>query len=245
MEDQAPGLSIHDSVATITLQRPSQHNRIAPDDCSVISEQLSQLSGNPNVRVLVITGTGHQTFSSGYTLGAILDQLDGRFEDMLDGIEQFPLPTICALNGSVYGGGTDLALCCDFRLGVRGSKLLMPASRFGLHYYPGGIRRYVGILGLATAKKLFLTAQTIDDIEMLRTGFLTELVDGPELDGMVRTYVESILACEPKVLATVKADLMATAFGHANQKVLRAHYTESLNSPELSARLAIINSKKR
>lgn len=245
MEDQAPGLSIHDSVATITLQRPSQHNRIAPDDCSVISGQLSRLARNPDVRVLVITGTGTQTFSSGYTLGAIQDQLDNRFEDMLDAIEQFPLPTICAINGSVYGGGTDLALCCDFRLGVTGSKMFMPASRIGLHYYPGGIRRYVGILGLAAAKKLFLTAQAIDDTEMLRIGFLTERVDARELDAVVHSYIEHILACEPNVLATVKTDLMATAYGHADPKVLRAHYTESLNSPELKARLAVINNKKR
>ena len=245
MEDQAPGLSIHQSVATITLRRPSQHNRIAPDDCTVISKQLSQIAGDPDIRLVVITGTGTKTFSSGYTLGAIQDQLDSRFEDMLDGLEQFPLPTICALNGSVYGGGTDLALCCDFRLGVRGSKMLMPASKIGLHYYPGGIRRYVGVLGLSTAKKLFMTAQAIDDIEMLRVGFLTELVDPSGLDAAVRTYIECILACEPKVLATIKADVMSTAYGCADQDVLRAHYTASLASPELRARLAVINDKKR
>ena len=73
---------------------------------------------------------------------------------MLDRLERFPLPTVCAMNGSVYGGATDLALCCDLRIGVRGSRMLMPASRFGLHYYPGGLRRYVGTLGLAAAKKL-------------------------------------------------------------------------------------------
>ncbi|TAL82516.1 MAG: enoyl-CoA hydratase/isomerase family protein [Candidimonas sp.] len=245
MQDQAPELRIAGNVATITLRRPSQHNRIAPDDCTVISNQLSHLAADAAVQVLIITGTGTKTFSSGYTLGAIKDQLDSRFEDMLDCVEQFPRPTICALNGSVYGGATDLALCCDFRLGIRGSKMLMPASRIGLHYYPGGIRRYVRVLGLAAAKKLFLTAQTIDDDEMLRLGFLTERVDAAELDAMVRTYVEHILACEPKVLVTLKADLMSTAYGSADQNILRAHYTESLSSPELSVRLAAINDKKR
>lgn len=242
--DQAPGLAIDGAVATLTLRRPSQHNRIAPEDSEVIRDYLMQLEATPSVRLLIITGTGGKTFSSGYTLGAIKQQLDSRFEDMLDHIERFPLPTVCALNGSVYGGATDLALCCDFRIGVRGSRFLMPASRIGLHYYPGGIRRYVTVLGLAASKKLFLTAQPISDDEMLRIGFLHELVPAAELTAAVGTYVENILACESRVVATMKADLMATAAGTADESVLRAHYNSSLRSSELTSRLDALNQRR-
>jgi enoyl-CoA hydratase/carnithine racemase len=245
IEDQSPGLAIDGAVATLTLRRPSQHNRIAPEDSDVIRQYLTQLETTPGMRLLVITGSGEKTFSSGYTLGAIKDQLDSRFEDMLDHIERFPLPTLCALNGSVYGGATDLALCCDFRIGVQGSRFLMPASRIGLHYYPGGVRRYVTVLGLAAAKKLFLTAQLIGDQEMLRIGFLNELVPAAELAATVRAYADSILACEPKVIATMKADLMAQAAGVADAAVLRQHYAESLKSPELAARLAALEERRR
>lgn len=245
IQDQAPGLTLEGPVATITLRRPGQHNRIAPEDSDVIRQYLTQLEASSDLRALIITGSGIKTFSSGYTLGAIKDQLDSRFEDMLDHIERFPLPSICMLNGSVYGGATDLALCCDFRIGVRGSRMLMPASRIGLHYYPGGIRRYVTILGLAAAKKLFLTAQIIGDHEMLRIGFLHELVAAEELTASVQTYVDSILACESKVITTMKADLMATADGVADQTVLRAHYDASLKSPELAARLDAVNQRSR
>ncbi len=243
--DQAPDVAVAGAVATLTLRRPSQHNRIAPEDSEVIRAYLTQLEATPGLRLLVITGTGGKTFSSGYTLGAIKDQLDSRFEDMLDHIERFPLPTLCALNGSVYGGATDLALCCDFRIGVRGSRFLMPASRIGLHYYPGGIRRYVTVLGLAAAKKLFLTAQTISDEEMLRIGFLNELVPAAELDAAVRAYVDGILACESTVVASMKADLMAQAAGVADQAVLRRHYEAALKSPQLAARLAALEDRAR
>lgn len=243
--DQAPGVAVAGAVATLTLRRPSQHNRIAPEDSEVIRAYLTQLEATPGLRLLVITGTGGKTFSSGYTLGAIKDQLDSRFEDMLDHIERFPLPTLCALNGSVYGGATDLALCCDFRIGVRGSRFLMPASRIGLHYYPGGIRRYVTVLGLAAAKKLFLTAQTISDEEMLRIGFLNELVPAAELDAAVRAYVDGILACESTVVASMKADLMAQAAGVADQAALRRHYEAALKSPQLAARLAALENRAR
>lgn len=244
IQDQVPSLDISGQVATITLQRPAQHNRIAPEDSEVICSYLERLENLPEIRILVLTGSGEKTFSSGYTLDAIKDHLDDRFEKMLDRIERFALPTICMINGSVYGGATDLALCCDFRIGVQGSRMFMPASRIGLHYYPGGIRRYVTLLGLAMAKKLFLTAQTIGDTEMLRIGFLHELVAADELESAVRVYVDGILACERNVLITMKTDLMAMAEGVADEAVLREHYAASLRSPELSERLdALIRSK--
>lgn len=243
--DQPPGLTVENAVATITLRRPSQHNRIAPEDSDVIRQYLSRLEALPDLRLLIITGTGAKTFSSGYTLGAIKDELDSRFEDMLDHIERFPVPTLCVLNGSVYGGATDLALCCDFRIGVHGSRFRMPAAAIGLHYYPGGIRRYVTVLGLAAAKKLFLTAQTIGDQEMLRIGFLSELVAPDALAATVQAYVDGILGCEGKVLVNMKADLMAQAAGTADPTVLRRHYDESLKSPELAARLEALEQRAR
>ena len=80
-----------------------------------------------------------------------------RFEDMLDALESLDIPTLCALNGSAYGGGTDLALACDFRIGVRGCRLFMPAARFGLHYYPGGLA------ALRHAARLFGSQEDLPD----------------------------------------------------------------------------------
>lgn len=111
-------------------------------------------------------------------------------ERFLDTLEALPLTTIAAINGGVYGGATDLSLCCDLRLSLLGTRMFMPAARFGLHYYPGGMRRYVTRLGLNGAKKLFLTAMTIDDQEMLRIGFLNEVVERAELGERVEAYLE-------------------------------------------------------
>ena len=80
---------------------------------------------------------------------------------MVNRLEDLGVPTICRLNGGVYGGSTDLALACDFRIGVDSCEMFMPAARLGLHYYKSGIRRYVSRLGVDNAKKLFLTAQKI------------------------------------------------------------------------------------
>ena len=233
----SPQLDIANGVATLRFCRPEEHNRIDPDDLAVLMRHFERVLAEPEVRVLLVTGSGEKTFSSGYTVHAIREHLDDRLEKMLDTLETLPLPVICALNGSAYGGAIDLALCCDFRIGVRGARMFMPAAKFGLHYYPGGLRRYVTRLGLNAAKKLFLTAQTVGDEEMLRIGFLNELVDRAQFDATVQTYVKAILECEPKVVASMKGFLNQTADGVIDLAAQRAAFVQSLRSDELASRL--------
>ncbi|TMH04952.1 MAG: enoyl-CoA hydratase/isomerase family protein [Betaproteobacteria bacterium] len=242
-EQGPPVLEMRDNVATLRLRRPAEHNRLDPDDIAEMREHITRLASLAGLRALVITGTGSATFSSGFTIEAIVGRLDRSFEDLLDAIENFPHPTLCALNGSVYGGATDLALCCDFRVGVRGSRMFMPAARFGLHYYPGGLRRYVSALGLSQAKRLFLTAQTIDADEMLRIGFLTELVERKELHAKVAQYIDAIRACESGAVASMKAQLAAIDRGEKLAARSRKDYEKSLRSEELRRRLAMRRSR--
>lgn len=239
-----PELNVDGLRATITLRRPAEHNRIDPGDLDTLQGYLERLIADPAIRVLVITGLGDRTFSSGYTIQAIRDSLDDRFERLLDTLEALPVPVICALNGSVYGGATDLALCCDFRLGVRGSRMLMPAAKIGLHYYPGGIRRYVTRLGLSAAKKLFLTALPVDAEEMLRIGFLTELVDADSLDREVSRYVDALAACAPEVVSSMKRFLNQTAEGNIELGAQRAAYEKFLASDELARRITALGNSR-
>lgn len=236
----SPKLDIDGGVATLRFCRPEEHNRIDPDDLAVLMGHFERVLAEPGVRVLVVTGSGEKTFSSGYTVHAIREHLDDRLETMLDTLEALPLPVVCALNGSAYGGAIDLALCCDFRIGVRGARMFMPAAKFGLHYYPGGLRRYVTRLGLNAAKKLFLTAQAVGDEEMLRIGFLNELVERAQFDAAVQSYVNAILECEPKVVASMKGFLNQTADGAIDLAAQQAAFVQSLGSDELASRLGAL-----
>ena len=187
---------------------------------------------------VVISGNGDVTFSSGYTVDAIVERLDRTFEDLLSAVESFSLLTTCALNGSVYGEATDLALCRDFRTGVRGMRMFMPAAKLGLHYDPGGMRRYVTALGFAHAKRLFLTTQTLRDTEMLRIGFLTELVERGALWSRVAPYLAALAACERQAVRSMKPQPKASAGGARAAARPRSAYEASLNSAVLKARLA-------
>jgi enoyl-CoA hydratase/carnithine racemase len=235
---RAPTLEIADGTATIMLRRPGQHNRIDPDDPLVLLRHIDEIRGTPSVRLLVLSAEGEKTFCSGYTLGQIGARLDRSLEDMLDALESLEIPTLCALNGGAYGGGTDLALACDFRVGVRGCKMFMPAARFGLHYYPGGLRRFVTRLGCSAAKKIFLTGMSIDDEELLRLGFLTELVERDALPSRIAMYQDSIASCEAHAVRSMKRHINGIASGEWNEATGRAAYEASLQSEETGRRLA-------
>jgi enoyl-CoA hydratase/carnithine racemase len=238
----APKLTFSEGRATITLSRPAEHNRIAPSDIGQIMRHLDEIEQRNATRMLVWTGLGEKTFSSGYTLSAIRNGLDSSFENMLNRIEDFPLPTICALNGSAYGGGTDIAMCCDWRIGVKGIRMFVPAARFGLHYYPGGLRRFVTRLGPVITKRIFLTCLPLIDEEMLRIGFLQELVDRNALDVTVDTYCAALQEGDAQAIASMKINIDALARGDMDETFGRNRYRQTLESEELERRLSKINS---
>ena len=233
----APRVCRVDGFARIRLARPEQHNRLDPADIDALQVLLQGWAQDTSLRAVVITGTGAKTFSSGYTLQAIAQDLDDRLQRLLDTLENLPATTLAVLNGSVYGGATDLALCCDIRIGTPGIRMFMPAARFALHYYPGGLRRYVTRLGLTAAKKLFLTAMTIDAPEMLRIGFLTDLVVPDQLHWRTEEYLDALSGVDPATAAQMKRHLNQIAEGAADPAELSQAFGQSLRSPELHARL--------
>ena len=186
-ESGLPSLTVASGVAEMWLNRPAQHNRLVPADIDRLAEILDEVAADPSIRVLVLRARG-KSFCAGYDLAdlatppaeksaaATPDGGIGVFAITVDRLEACRVPTICALNGSVYGGGTDLALACDFRIGVAGCGMFMPAGKFGLHYYHGGLRRYAARLGIGAAKRLFLLGETINAEEMHRIGYLDEVL---------------------------------------------------------------------
>lgn len=237
MSGQFPLFAKDGAKATITLNRPEHHNRIDPDDIPKIHEHLDAVESDPAFKLLVITGTGHKTFSSGYTIDAILTRMDDSFQMLLNRIEKFNLPTICALNGSAYGGGVDLATCCDFRIGVHDSRMFIPAAKFGLHYYPDGIRRFVQRVGPVVAKKIFMLSKTMDANEMLRVGFLSDLVTQDDLYKTVDEYQKSILECDSSVIVSMKRNIDQFSAGDLSSDIWIQKYREALGSHEMASRL--------
>jgi enoyl-CoA hydratase/carnithine racemase len=254
-EDDAgtrPILTIDGPRATIRLNRPKVLNRLQQDDLDALMEQFSRIEANRSVRVLVLTGTG-RAFSAGFDLNAIAARSVSAeaarqtvgFEQVADRLENLSLPTICRLNGGVYGGSTDLALACDFRIGVDTAEMFMPAARLGLHYYPGGIARYVSRLGVDNAKKLFLTAQKIDAAEMLRIGYLTAMVLPDRLDAEVEILANTLAGNAPQAMRGMKRAINEFARGELDKAAAAQRNRDSMTGNELKEGVAALADKRK
>lgn len=249
----APVLTVDGSRATITLNRPSQHNRLESGDLAHLRDLLAALEERRDIRVLILTATG-RSFCSGYNLGELGDGArreaqaasgtGSGFERVVDMLETLRMPTIAALNGPVYGGGTDLALACDFRLGTAGCRMFMPAARIGLQFYGNGIRRYASRLGLAAAKKLFLTAETIEADEMLRIGFLDEIPPDGDVMARATAMAEGIAGLAPEAVAGMKRVLNDFARGEYDAARAAEGHRRSRTSPEIAEGMAALKEKR-
>jgi enoyl-CoA hydratase len=245
-EASTPLLEISGPVARVRLNRPREHNRVDPADLAVLVGHFERVDSDHGIRALILTGTGDKTFSSGYTLSQVA-QLSAEtiaFDQVVDRLEWLRVPTVAAINGGVYGGATDLALACDFRIGVTGSRFRMPASRIGLHYYPGGMRRYVERLGLSAAKQLFLLGEIVVPEQLLQWGYLTQLVPPAELSTRAQALAEQLAAVAPAAAQGMKRHLNALAGGRFDDSAAREDYLRSLRSRDLQEGLAAMTEKR-
>lgn len=212
-----PSLEIGGRRATIRLHRARHRNRIEPGDIVRLIEFFEALDARDDLRVVVVAASG-PAFSAGFHLGGFAEDRAAAarapgFDILVDRFEALRVPTIMRLQGGVYGGATDLALTADFRVGVTGMEMFMPAARLGVHYYPGGLRRYVSRLGLDTAKRLFLTAEKLGAEELLRIGYLTQLVPPGELDDAVDRLAATLEAMAPLAVQGMKRALNEIGHG--------------------------------
>lgn len=203
-----PTLEITGHRATIRLQRPEKRNRIEPSDLVRLMELCDEIEADPAVRVAVLTSSG-PSFCSGFHLGALADgeKLKVSFGDLCDRLQGLRVPVLGRIAGNIHGGGTDLALSCDIRIAAAGIHLVMPAGKIGVHYYASGLRRFVEQLGPAATKRIFLTALPFEADELLRIGYLDEVVKVEELDHRIDTLVDAIASLAPLSVNGMKASI--------------------------------------
>ena len=238
-----PQLTFDAGRATIRLDAPEKRNALGPDDLRALSAALTEIERS-DADVAILTGSG-DTLCSGYDLRALRAEIasasdsaaQSAFANVADALESLPMPTICALRGGAYGGGTDLALACDLRVGTPGTVIAVPAARFGLQFYSGGLRRYVERLGLDAAKRIFLVGDTLDADTLLRFGFLHAVVADEDVDATVDTLARRICANERSAVRGLKRSLGAFARGIANERDIDAAFAQSLRAAETARRL--------
>lgn len=222
-----PLLQVEDGIATITLNRPAQRNRLENADLHELLRQIERLNADQTVRVVVFTantqGQGRPVFSAGYHIGGFEEEGSDPdfFERIPDAIAQMRPITVCALNGSVYGGATDLLMACDIGVALEGTELRMPAAALGLHYYRSGLQRYVARLGQSMTLRAFLTAQALPVTTLQQIGFLTAVLPAASWTAAVEELAAQIRDLAPLAAQLTKRSIREIAAGTDEAAAIR------------------------
>jgi enoyl-CoA hydratase len=210
MDYQVLKTAVSEGIATITISRPQALNALNSLFFQEMDSLLTEMSQRDDVKVLIITGEG-KAFAAGADIAEMAQktQAEGREfsragQRSLRNLELFPKPIIAAVNGFALGGGSELALACDFRIASAKAKFGQPEVNLGVIPGYAATQRLPRLIGLGNALYLLITGEMIGAEEALRMGLVQKVV---EPDGLLPAAVElakTISTKGPKAVRLVK-----------------------------------------
>jgi enoyl-CoA hydratase len=193
-------------VALLRLEREKARNAINTQMLEELLKHLDRAREHPEVRVLVISSNDHLALSAGADVREELDEA-GRvrrmelFAQLYDELTAFPKPTVAACHGSVVGGGAEIAVACDLRVGGSNLRMRFPGAELGV---PVGPARLVTLCGLATAKYLLLTARDVSADEALRMGLVHRVAPAAATEEAAIELGAEVAAHPPEAVRRLK-----------------------------------------
>lgn len=208
---------IEDRIATITFDQPEVMNPMTPEMVTETIDALDRAAQDPEVLVLIITGTG-RAFSAGGDVRGLGDQADGykptpferrawlrRTQRLILAIRAVEKPVLAAINGVAAGGGCDIALACDIRFMAEGARIGEIFAKIGLFPGTGGTWLLPRAVGVEKALELIWTAELVDAAEAQRIGLVGHVLPAPELLERTRAFAKRLTDGPPLGLALAKA----------------------------------------
>ena len=203
-------LEVKNGIGYITINRPEALNALSSQVLADLNEVLDQVEKSEEIRVVIVTGAGEKAFVA----GADIKEMDlmspiQAFEymtfanDTFTRLSDLRQPTIAVINGYALGGGRELALSTDIRIGFE--KTVVGFPEVGLGIIPGfaGTQRMSRLIGTSRAKELIFTARTVKGQEAYDLGILNKLVPAEELLSSAEELAAAIMKNAP--LAVEKA----------------------------------------
>jgi enoyl-CoA hydratase len=193
-------------VALIRLEREEARNALNTQMLEELLAHLDRAKGEGDARVVVISSNDHLGLSAGADVKEELDEA-GRvrrmqlFADVYDELTAFPKPTVAACHGSVVGGGAEIAVACDLRVGGSNLRMRFPGAELGV---PVGPARLVTLCGLATAKYLLLTTRNVGADEALRMGLVHRVAPAAGTEDAALDLAAEVAAHPPEAVARLK-----------------------------------------
>ena len=229
-EGECVRLSFEDGVATLTLDRPGNLNAASEAMMRSLERQLRTVAALPALRVVILTGAGRAfcaggdliEFEAALKAGGtrLLDTLRYN-QDVIQMIEDLPVPVIAAANGTAVAGGLELLLACDIVLAAEGARIGDGHAKYGVVPAGGASVRLGERIGKGRAARLFYTAELLDAATLAEWGLVDEVVPKDRLMQRARELARAIAAASPEVVRQVKA-LTRPSSDAARQARIRA-----------------------
>lgn len=198
------------NVRVITLNRPQELNSLNSELLSELDSAMAAAAGDRQVKVIIITGAG-KAFAAGAdisqmaTMNAAEGKSFGAFGSaVFRRIETLGKPVIAAVNGYALGGGCELAMACDIRIGSSKAKVGQPETNLGITPGFSGTQRLARIVGMGRAKEMIFTGEPVDAMEAWRTGLFNKVVEPEELMDTAMAMAEKIAGKAPLALTYAK-----------------------------------------
>lgn len=210
---------IADGVGFLELNRPEVRNAINKEVCDAVSATLEAWAAQHDVRVVIISGAGGKAFAAGADIAELKSRTHAQAflawtQRTLQQLEDFPRPTIAAIDGYALGGGLELALACDLRVASKTAKVGMPEVTLGIYPSAGGTWRLPRLVGVGRAKELIYTGRIVDAVEAANWGLFESLVETDAKAEALR-IAKLIAANAPLAVQVAKVSLNAVAKANA------------------------------
>jgi enoyl-CoA hydratase/carnithine racemase len=226
----------------VTLNRPDKRNALNSAMWVDLTRLAVQLSQDDRLRVVLLTGAGHEAFSAGADIVEMRQSLADppKMQAMQQAVldaqvawERIPIPTIAMIRGACTGGGCGLALSCDLRIATPDAFFAIPPAKLGLAYSLADTKRLYDLVGPSRTKEILYTGRRIDASEALRLGVINQIVQPDELEPYTLALATEIAGNAPNSVRAAKAVVSLISAGtDAETPASKRYYDESFSSPE-------------
>jgi enoyl-CoA hydratase len=181
--------TVTQAVAELTINRPKQLNALNRATIQELHQELKNLNAQPQVRVVIITGSGSKAFVAGadikefanFNVGEGSELAHQGQKTLFDYIENMSKPVIAAVNGFALGGGLELAMSCHLRVASKNARMGLPEVSLGLIPGYGGTQRLAQLIGKGRALEMITTAEMVGAERTYETGLVNHVVEPEEL----------------------------------------------------------------
>ncbi len=178
-------LTVDGAVAELRLDNPAKLNALTVPMLEALDAHCATLERSPDVRAVIVTGTGDRAFCTGADIAAWGPMAPFEFarawvregHRIFDRLARLGKPTIAALNGHAFGGGLELAACCDIRVIAPQATLALPEAGVGIVPGWSGTQRVARLLPEPTVREMALFGRQLSAERALALGFVAEIAD--------------------------------------------------------------------